>query len=497
MSLFKDQLSEFDGNETFSRLEASLARAKVQPRPNSREMNDVARHAQAGDLDTNELDFNFSLDSSHYPLDDLWSIQDVFGAVQHEHHLANGNNFSNETAIHCLEVSGKGEGKASGVSWVFKNKLLTGAKEWHALDEQGLKAFVKSLFASLPDCASVDISSFVPLRPVQQTSFGSQILMTQSSVEHFFKILRLNPLFLLNMLGRPDYWAPQSHWESDQDGNLSACEFFCQHPRWNLQVQGAPLSVYMSYNETHDITTYVISHKQNDTSINALQKILNIGTETQPIERRPPIFLSDPFDFHIILSTLSFEASKYHVKRFQRFMWAQVGTRSLIGNTRHHVFLNRGLVQINKVDDHVAGLVTSDRAKLSDLTKQLHIISQNADSHLTNADVAIITAVGIRNAHSRFHSTIQSPRFVYQRATDSIEYIIASMSKQKIWFLNYKNRKDSTMNLVYNLVTQQDAANNINLAADMKNDSTSMNAIAALTMVFLPGTFTAVGCPDA
>ena len=66
------------------------------------------------------------------------------------------------------------------------------------------------------------------------------------------------------------------------------------------------------------------------------------------------------------------------------------------------------------------------------------------------------------------------------------------MKKQKIWFLNYKNRKDSTMALVYNLVTQQDAASNIQLAASMKRDSTSMKAIAALTMAFLPGTFTAV-----
>jgi hypothetical protein len=66
------------------------------------------------------------------------------------------------------------------------------------------------------------------------------------------------------------------------------------------------------------------------------------------------------------------------------------------------------------------------------------------------------------------------------------------MQKQKTWFLNYKNRKDSTMRLVYNLVTQHDAASNIQLAAGMKRDSTSMKAIAALTMIFLPGTFTAV-----
>ena len=47
--------------------------------------------------------------------------------------------------------------------------------------------------------------------------------MTQSSASDLFKSLKLNPLFLLNMLGRPDYWAPQTHWESDSDGNFSAC----------------------------------------------------------------------------------------------------------------------------------------------------------------------------------------------------------------------------------------------------------------------------------
>ncbi|EXJ70675.1 uncharacterized protein A1O5_05665 [Cladophialophora psammophila CBS 110553] len=47
------------------------------------------------------------------------------------------------------------------------------------------------------------------------------------------------------------------------------------------------------------------------------------------------------------------------------------------------------------------------------------------------------------------------------------------------------------MSLVYNLVTQQDAVNNFQIAAAMKQDSTSMNSISSLTMAFLPGTFTA------
>jgi hypothetical protein len=97
----------------FSRLEASLAKAEIAPRPNSREMKDVYRHAQPSDMDVNELDFDFSLDSSHYPLGSLRSLQQVFDAVQHETHLSNHKNFSDQTLIECLEVSesdGAGKG---------------------------------------------------------------------------------------------------------------------------------------------------------------------------------------------------------------------------------------------------------------------------------------------------------------------------------------------------------------------------------------------------
>lgn len=247
-------------------------------------------------------------------------------------------------------------------------------------------------------------------------------------------------------------------------------DLFCQHPRWNLHVQGCPLSVYSRHDLTRNLTTYVISHTESDTSIDTLKSLLNIAIDTASASNRPAIFMDDPFDIHVILSTLSLESSKHHVKRFRRFMWTQ----------------------INKVNDHLGGLETGDRSKLGDLTKQLQIVSQNADSHIANADVAIFTASAIREAHSRLDSWLpDSSPFIQKRAEDSIAYVIASMEKQKTWFLNYKQRKDSTMSLVYNLVTQQDAANNIQIARSMKKDSTSMTAIAVLTMAFLPGTFTA------
>ncbi|GME56016.1 hypothetical protein D9758_004227 [Neofusicoccum parvum] len=83
------------------------------------------------------------------------------------------------------------------------------------------------------------------------------------------------------------------------------------------------------------------------------------------------------------------------------------------------------------------------------------------------------------------------PQNAYESTSNATEYILSSLKKQKMWFINYKSRKDGAMSLVYNLVTQNDAENNLLIARDMRRDSSSMSAIATLTMVFLPGTFTA------
>jgi hypothetical protein len=69
---------------------------------------------------------------------------------------------------------------------------------------------------------------------------------------------------------------------------------------------------------------------------------------------------------------------------------------------------------------------------------------------------------------------------------------------------HYKVRKDSAINLastkggftlfanvfqLFNLATQQDSAASAEIAREARADGTSMKIIAALTMVFLPGTF--------
>lgn len=140
-------------------------------------------------------------------------------------------------------------------------------------------------------------------------------------------------------------------------------------------------------------------------------------------------------------------------------------------------------VGVPKIEDYLSDLKKRDRHQLSDFIKQLQYTLYDAICHLGNADVSIVTATTIRTIHTLLHEAISGPSHVYERTTNTIRYVIKSLQKQNIRLLSDKSRQDSTLRVVSILVAQQDAASNILLATSMKQDSTRMNAIAALTMV--------------
>ncbi|KAK7415437.1 hypothetical protein QQX98_005888 [Neonectria punicea] len=504
----------------FSKLEAGFAALKVERRRVSTEALEPWRHANESDLIANDLDFNYNVDTDSLPTNLYPSMQGILPALQYSSHMGNLDNFVDQTTIECFDqtddhvafhtldtagldrvldtleqeepdvsvcdtssISTKSTPTAETNSAIIQppNTPSTSTKGRSSTISSGSSTAETAGFSTNPILPTPKASSapeiktsgrllvfFVPLIPKKESSFGTQVAMQRSSVQRLFETLGVNPEFLLNMLGRPDYWSPRTRWQCNMDDELTVCDYFCQQPRWNLQLQGAPLSVYVIRHIKTKLTAYIISHKTGDSSVHALQQVLKVGVNSFGMGSRSSAYLTNPFEIAVLLSSLSFEASKYHVARFRRYMW----------------------MQVNKVDDHLAGLETSDRGRLTELTKSLQIISQQADSHLLNANVAIITAMGVRDTQAKLHDFLGTPKLFRHPAEDAINYVIDSMEKQKMLFLNYKSRKDGTMSLVYNLVTQRDASNNIELAQSMKRDSTSMSGIAALTMVFLPGTFT-------
>lgn len=431
----------------------------ITPRSPSQDGRHVQQHVEPDGLTVNELDYDYDVNTIKYPFANIDSIQELLSGVIYHSHLRKAENFTKETNIDCFMVQ--------------KNEAA-----WLHLDDERLRATVKvasERCIQVPAISRSESSSpgrqafvlFVPLVASDGASYQWATSISQSEVTHLFDSLRLNHAFLLNMLGQPDYWAPQTLW-NEEDGSLLGIDFFCQHPRWNLQAQGAPLSVYSKYDAQRDLTVHIVSHKPQDTVVRSLRALLDITVRHPAHDHMSTLLLDSPMDLQVLISNLNFEASKWHVKRFQRLQWNVV----------------------YRLDDHLAGIDARDRAKLAALLKDLQTTAHNVDSHLANAEVFGYGARAIRDAC--LHLNVSKRVRVRQRTIDTIQNVITCMEKQNMWFFHYKNRKDARMNLLFHITTQQDALNNIELASDMKKDSTSMNAIAGLTMVFLPGTFTAV-----
>jgi hypothetical protein len=159
--------------------------------------------------------------------------------------------------------------------------------QWLQLDEASLQAVLHAASERCVDVLAISPPSilkdektrkalvvFVPLAPTSKetTSFGSTLPMTRASVIQVFSLLQLKSVFMQNLLDRPDYWAPRGRWDKE-DGQFLGCDFWCQHPRWNLHVQGAPLSVYLKYDTKKDFIVYLVSHKPNDMVTGTLRNL--------------------------------------------------------------------------------------------------------------------------------------------------------------------------------------------------------------------------------
>lgn len=449
----------------FSKLESTLiTNTEIKPRPQSRDGAFKWRHGQAQDTEVNELDYEYDVDTDSYPFATIDSLHDSFSGIMYHEHFRKSENFDIETSIDCLSVD------------------HAGAK-WLQLDQSSLETQLRDASTRCINVPAISMTPspgpamttrkalifFIPIAPMASdaTSFKQRLPLTQTSTSQLFTLLNLDHGFLPNLLGRPDYWGPQSRWHEEND-ELISCDFFCQHPRWNLQAQGAPLSVYTKYDVQRDLVVHVVSYKVNDKVVSSLRQQLDALTRHQAQHHIANILLDSPMDLQVMISNLNFETSKWHVERFRRFQWSVV----------------------NEVDDHLAGIEQRDRQKLADWLKNIQIMAQGVDSHLANAQVFLYTARSMQDMALKLQ--VSKKGRLRQRTLDMVQHLIRSMEKQEMWFLNYRGRKDTVMNLIFHFNTQTDALNSIELAADMKKDSTSMSAIAGLTMVFLPGTFIAV-----
>ena len=271
-------------------------------------------------------------------------------------------------------------------------------------------------------------------------------------------------------------------------------DFFCQYPRFAIHGPGfkqrLPVSIYMRYDATKNLTYYIVSAPESEEFVKNFQSLIDLVCNYGKESAFGNVLLRHPLETHILLSKLSCESSQGFINLFRQSMFAQACILALI--------LSQQLTKYRQLRavDELSAQETADRKGLADVTIELQIISKDVNKLISDVDVALRNLTKMQEAFERLdqsssgHAT--TPPTHRQQLGDTLQYLHSSMDKQKMWLHNYRDRKDIAMSLVFNLVTQQDAANNISIAKDMKRDSSSMNGIALLTMVFLPGTFTSV-----
>ncbi|KAH9474913.1 Notoamide biosynthesis cluster protein M' [Psilocybe cubensis] len=93
------------------------------------------------------------------------------------------------------------------------------------------------------------------------------------------------------------------------------------------------------------------------------------------------------------------------------------------------------------------------------------------------------------------HSETEEPEDI-ESVLDSFDFILSKTDVLKRWVLNYNERTGIRINLFFNISTQTDNKTNLDIArltskiaVSTQRDSSSMITMAAVTMLFLPGTF--------
>jgi hypothetical protein len=134
---------------------------------------------------------------------------------------------------------------------------------------------------------------------------------------------------------------------------------------------------------------------------------------------------------------------------------------------------------------HLANFQDSTLSDLRTLSAYLEQISELAYEDMESIQVALLSAKGIRDMARTLDLSVHPTS--REAILDKISYVIQSLEGQQTLYEKATEKKLWAMSLITNIATQRDTANNMALAASIKNDSRSMKAIAAMTMVFLPG----------
>ncbi|EXA34382.1 hypothetical protein FOVG_14364 [Fusarium oxysporum f. sp. pisi HDV247] len=163
--------------------------------------------------------------------------------------------------------------------------------------------------------------------------------ISKALLTRLFNDYNINSNFLLDLVGRANYWSAVSQVKYDTVKNREIFEFHCQQPRWHhrewydkektedttaSECNKAPCSVYMSYSVTNDTSIYLIVAPDEDIwfSFIGLIQLGSVPVNNQLVTGHD--LAKSPFLIYAMVSNIGLEKAAKHITEAQDFLMAQV-----------------------------------------------------------------------------------------------------------------------------------------------------------------------------
>ncbi|VTT78032.1 unnamed protein product, partial [Fusarium fujikuroi] len=300
--------------------------------------------------------------------------------------------------------------------------------------------------------------------------------VSKALISRLFNDYGVHSNFLLDIVGRSNYWSAVSQ-QCNSDLTLWV-EFHCQQPRWHqrswydkdelaIHRNKPPCSVYMTHSTATNTTVYLVVAPDDGIWFSFIDLVERSTPQGDNRLVTGHELATSPFLIHSMISNIGFEQATLKVNDYSQSLKLARGQ-----NQRSHDF--------------------DSREKLFSITRQLHYVSQLLDTGVGRTRSAIKLSSKLLEAHKQFcHQTGRGLLDTSVSQTEAaIRYIHDAYVYQESWLEQFKARKETAMNFVFNMVTQGDSTINLSTSYRMSRDSSSIHTLTVLAMVFLPGTFT-------
>jgi hypothetical protein len=107
-------------------------------------------------------------------------------------------------------------------------------------------------------------------------------------------------------------------------------------------------------------------------------------------------------------------------------------------------------VQLDRVDSYSNSAENTGKDELRAITKELHFVSQNADSLIASTDAAMFLLKKMQEVHTALleNRPEMFSKTYHTRVHDSMMRLLGSMETYVKYLQSWKSRKDTAMNLV-------------------------------------------------